>query len=183
MADWSHPAMAPEWLDPTVGNDWSAIHEYDDLAAEARAAFDRRRASYPDLVKSGRLTADDARADLEAWQAIARDWRWIAFGDGEPATIHTLTARMAALDTAIDRWLDMIHADGGGMSLSYRIQGMRIGAMRWWAQRELSGAGHRITAACMHDWRRENGLPTRGQMIAAARAAAAPSSAPERKAA
>lgn len=168
MADWTHPAISPDWTNPSTDNLASAIHDYDDMAEEARAALARRRSSYPDLIKSGRLTADDARADLIAWQAIARDWRWIAYGDGEPSGIDTLPARADALDTAITRWLGLVHQNGGSMSLADRRQGKLLAALRWWAQRELSDAAHiRISAAIGHDWRRQNGFPTRGAMLAA----------------
>ncbi|MAC58709.1 MAG: hypothetical protein CMH85_10620 [Novosphingobium sp.] len=170
MADWSHPAIPAAWLDPAVDADLSAIHDYDALAEEARAAFLRRRAAYPDLVKAGRLTAEDARTDLEGWQAVSRDWRWIAFGEGEPATVATLQARIAVLGTGIARWLDMIAANGGAPTFEEACQGQALAALRWWAQREYRAdpqAGHiRDTAAIAHDWRRENGFPTRGAMIA-----------------
>jgi hypothetical protein len=172
MADWSHTMIPAAWLDPAPDAEQSAIHEYDALAFEARAAFRRRRASYPELVKAGRLSAEDARADLEAWQAISRDWRWVAYGEGEPATAVTLQSRIAALDTAIARWLDLIAGNGGGATLEDTCQGQALAAMRWWAQREYfrdPHAGHaRHSAAIGHDWRRDNGFPTRGAMLAAA---------------
>ncbi|OCC25335.1 hypothetical protein MB02_01300 [Croceicoccus estronivorus] len=162
MMDWHHPRIA---------NPDCAIHESDNIAAEARAAWSRRRAAYPDLVKTGRITADDARADLEAWRAIAKDWHWIAFGEGDPADPETLPNRIAALDTAIARWLEMVAENGGHASLADDRQGKLLCAMRWWAERErpgFSGPRHiRDTAAIGHAWRRQNGLPTRGAMLAA----------------
>ncbi len=161
MTDWSHPRIA---------NPDCAINDTDQIADEARAAYSRRRTSYPDLVKSGRIAADDARADLEAWRSIAKDWQWIAFGEGEPANLMTLHARIAALDTAIARWLDMVAENGGQMSEADGQQGAHLCAMRWWAERELpaaTGQHIRALAAIGHDWRRENGHPTRGSMLAA----------------
>jgi len=162
MTDWTHPRIA---------NPNCAIYQTDDIATEARAAYSRRRASYPNLIQGGRITADDARSDLEAWRAIAKDWHWIANGDGEPAGAESLTGRIAALDTAIARWIDLISESGGRMSPDENEQGALLCAMRWWAERERpinSAATHiRDTAAIGHAWRRENGHPTRGAMRAA----------------
>lgn len=167
MADWTKSSLPSAWTDPSVDEDASAIHDYDDIAREARAACARRRASYPDLIKSGRLSVADARADLDAWQHIARDWRWIAFGEGEPGTVVTLVRRVAALDTAIGRWLEMV-GEAGMNPQAYR-QGQLLAAMRWWAEREYRrdpDVHHvRETAAVAHHWRRENGHPTRGEML------------------
>jgi len=162
MKDWAHPRIA---------NPDCAIHSINGIAAEARAAYSRRRASYPELIKAGRISTDDARSDLEAWRAIAKDWHWIAKGEGEPADAESLTGRMAALDTAIARWIDLISESGGRMSPAENEQGALLCAMRWWAERErpsLSAALHiRDLAAIGHAWRRGNGHPTRGAMRAA----------------
>ncbi|MDD3800094.1 MAG: hypothetical protein PHE36_13055 [Novosphingobium sp.] len=162
MTDWTHPRIA---------NPAHAIHDTDDIAAEARAAYTRRRDSYPDLVKAGRIAADDARTDLDAWRAIAKDWNWIAFGEGDPASPGTLADRIAALDIAIGRWLDMVAENGGQWTDAEDRQGLALCAMRWWAERERPSCSHashiRDTAAIAHTWRRENGHPTRGAILAA----------------
>lgn len=164
MKDWTHPRIA---------NPDCAIRDSDDIAAEARAAYTRRRSSYPDLIKAGRINPDDARADLQAWRAIAKDWHWIAYGEGEPATAETLADRFAALDTAIARWLDMIAGNGGRPTLAEDQQGALLCAMRWWAERErpshLSARHIRDSAAIGHAWRLENGHPTRGALLAASK--------------
>lgn len=160
MMDWSHPNIA---------NPADAIHDTDDIAAEARAALSRRRASYPDQVKNGRISADEARADLEAWRAIAKDWHWIAFGEGLPASPDTLADRIVALDTAIGRWLERVSQNGNRMSDEDSQQGTLLCAMRWWAERERPSLSYRChireTAELGHAWRRENGHPTRGEML------------------
>ena len=162
MNDWTHPRIA---------NPACLMLEHDEIAAEARAAFTRRRDSYADLIKAGRITADDARADLGAWRAIAKDWTWIAFGEGQPATGETLIERMDALDTALARWFEIIDANGGQMTAAEDLQGALLCAMRWWAERERPSLSHlphaRDTAAINHAWRAAKGLPTRGQMLAA----------------
>lgn len=156
MADWTHPRIA---------NPDCATDDIEDIAAEARAAYRRRRASYPDLVKAGRIPADEARADLAAWRAIAKDWHWIAYAEGEPATGDSLVDRMAALDTAIGRWLDIVNENGGVMSKAENAQGALLCAMRWWAERErpsMSAAQHiRDIAATNHALDRKFGRPPR----------------------
>jgi hypothetical protein len=166
MTDWSHPRIA---------NPACRIHDSDDIAAEARAAFERRRDTYPGLVKAGRITAEEARADLEAWRAIARDWKWIALGEGEPAGPWSLAARTAALDTAIARWLEMAGQNGGRLTEAENAQGALLCAMRWWTAREGSGSRFehiRFIAGAGHSWRHDNGHPTRGAILTVRKAQA-----------
>lgn len=161
-ADWSHPRIQ----NPACRIDAPS----EDIASAAKAAFERRRDTYPQLVQAKQISADDARADLEGWRAIAKDWRWIAFGEGEPAGTDTLDARIAALDTAISRWFAQIDAKGGQPSEAEREQCELLCAMRWWAQADRNSfhLDHpRFCAGILHDWRRENGHPMRGAMLAA----------------
>lgn len=158
------------WSHPRFANADAAIEDSDGIAAEARAAFERRRDTYPQLVQAGSITVDDARDDLEAWRAIAKDWRWIALGEGEPATSDSLDARIAAIDTAIGRLLDQIDRFGGALSEANAQQAGHLCAMRIWAERERTAPASdhiRWTAALLHDWRRDNGHPTRGAILAA----------------
>ncbi|OJW58049.1 MAG: hypothetical protein BGO57_12425 [Sphingomonadales bacterium 63-6] len=161
MKDWSHPRLQ---------NVDAAKDDWDDLAAEAQAAYQRRYASYPDLVKLGRISAEDARADLLAWRAIARDWHWIAYGDGEPADCNTLEQRMKALDTAVERWIDFAANEGGSLFPADQRQGEAICAMRWWAERERTFFCHyhhaRERARRIHENCRANGHPSRGERLA-----------------
>lgn len=161
MTDWTHPRIE----NPACCNNAT-----DEIAAEARAAFNRRKDTYPLLVSGGTITAEEARDDLEAWRAIAKDWHWIAFGEGEPATRVTLISRIAALDTAINRWFTQLDGHGQPPSEAEIDQLFFLAAMRWWAEREKTPApmNHiRWAASVMHDWRARNGHPTRGQMLAA----------------
>lgn len=81
--------------------DW--LRDWPFLAAHAVAAVKRRKEAYPDLVASERMTAEDADQDVAAWEAIAAEWHWICTGEGEPPARDTLDARLAAVDTAIER--------------------------------------------------------------------------------
>lgn len=160
MTDWTHPRIA----NPDCCRD-----RWDEIADQARAAFSRRRDTYPQLVQAGQITADEARDDLEGWRAIAKDWRWIATGDGEPATRDTLTARIAALDTAIARWFSQLEQNGGKPTEAEREQIAMIAAMRWWAEREHAPTPRhhaRFYASVGHHYRATNGLPSLGAMRA-----------------
>lgn len=127
MPDWSHPRI------PNAACRLDAAAQ--DIAAAAREAFQRRRDTYPQLVSSGQLTADEARGDLEGWRAIAKDWHWMATGDGEPGTRATIDARCASLDTAIERWFDRYDRLGGATEAETEQLALFC-AMRIWAGRE-----------------------------------------------
>lgn len=157
------------WTHPRIANPTCRLTATDEIAAEAHAAFTRRKQIYPAIVMDGTLSAEDARADLEAWRTIAKDWHWLAYGEGQSADPETLPERIAALDTAIARWLEAIDRNDGYLSEAEAERGALLCAMRWWADAERKAgpaAGHiRFSAAVMHDWRTSSGLPTRGQML------------------
>lgn len=162
MTDWSHPRIA----NPAAALEVAS----ETLAAEARAAFRRRVETYPRAVEAGTITAEEARADIEAWRAVARDWHYIAFGEGEPARRDTLAGRTAALDTAIARWLDQVDRHGGTPTEAENEQGLCLCALRIWSYREhtLPPYEHRRWYAALgHHWRAESGHPTRGALLAA----------------
>lgn len=160
MTDWSHPRIANPQVALALSNA--------ELATEARAAFRRRVETYPRAVQAGTILADDARADIEAWRAIARDWQWIAFGEGEPARHDTRAARIAALDTAIARWLEQVDRGGGTPTDAENHQGLCLCALRIWAEREASASlDHaRFYASVGHQSRAQHGHPTLGAMRA-----------------
>ncbi len=149
MPDWSHPRIA----NPACRLDAPSS----DIAAAARAAFDRRRDTYPQLVQAGQITADEARADLEGWRALAKDWHWIATSEGEPATLETRDSRIAALDTAITRWFDQLDRGGGAQTEAESEQLALLCAMRIWAGREGStlpcSETRHFFAALTHEFR------------------------------
>jgi|GEM_PF-3024834 len=162
MKDWTHPRLE---------NVECRLNDTDEIYAEARAAFERRRDTYPDLVKAHKIAPDEARDDIEGWRAIAKDWRWIAHGEGEPATAETLELRIRAIDTAIARWFERFDTGFKQASEQEMDQLSLLCAMRYWAEREKpdwSRFDHIHTAShWMHDWRRENNHPTRGAILAA----------------
>lgn len=160
MTDWHHPR---------IENPAESIDETDEIAEEALAAFSRRKEGYPEAIRLGRISEAAASDDLKAWREIARDWRWIAYGDGEPAGYSTLKARIKALDIAIGRLLAAADENCGILTDQQSRQGALLCAMRWWAERERHPQmqNARNLAGQAHTWRAENGHPTRGEMLRA----------------
>ncbi len=142
----------PDWVHPRIENPACRLFAFDEIATEARAAFLRRRDTYPLLVSGGTLSADDAREDIEAWRAIAKGWQHITTGEGEMARRLTLASRLAALDGAISRWFDMIDQSGSPIQRELE-QCALLCAMRIWAGREADyyAAGHLLWASG-HVW-------------------------------
>lgn len=140
-------------------------HAYDGMAREANRQMWLRRERYPALVDAGKLDEAEANAEIEAWAEITRDWDWIATGKGQPATKATLPARIAALDTALDRVIGQIEFRD---TREMRERGAMIAAMRWWADVEANDEPTRharFLASVGHQWREANGHPPLGDMI------------------
>lgn len=171
MTGWTHPRLAK----PAAFKD-----EWQGMADEAAGALERRRKSFPQAISDGRLDADDAQAEIAAWEIIAADWRWIATGEGTPADATSLMARIDALDTAIARLFEAIDqqiARRGAPMDSTSEQGALLVAMRWWAEIERTEPLRRharFLAGIGHHMREAKGLPPLGRRIAET---------PERKAA
>ncbi len=158
MTDWTHPR---------IENPACCANDYADIAGEALAAFVRRRDFYPAQIRSRMITREDARIDLEAWRTIAKDWRWVAFGEGQPTSTETLATRIDALDRALDRWFLAVDQNHGAMTDVEATQGALISAMRWWAERERTSDPARPhvrrLADISHTLRAEAGHPTLGE--------------------
>ena len=97
-------------------------------------------------MKNEKLTAATADADIAAWCAIADDWYWIASNgrSGKPPHRFTLPDRIAALDTAIDRFFTAMDRAGERakrpaaqtLSPAQQQQITSYLAMRYWAEHE-----------------------------------------------
>ncbi|GGZ02508.1 hypothetical protein [Novosphingobium colocasiae] len=109
---------------PVRRDDWP------DLAAMAEAMLETRRRRFPDMVRSGRMAADAAAAEIATFEAIARDWLWILRGQGEPAGIETLPARAAALDRSLHTLLDLAR-EAGGFTADLADKAHLVIALRW----------------------------------------------------
>lgn len=153
MNDWSHARIN----EPRLALLYGFLDEISDVAA---AALQRRIDGYPYLVSQGRMSQAEAGTDIEAWQAIVRDWRWIAGGTGKPADIGTRYQRRHALDISIDRYFARLDRNGDAPSEEAEFQIAALAAMRSEVEREFTGPLHRTMrslAAIGHRWRAENG--------------------------
>jgi hypothetical protein len=155
-----------DWTHPKIANPQEATLAWSDLAAEANNAAYRREKTYPGLIKSGALDSDWANADREAWQLIAADWRWIAWGDGHPGCWTTIRQRIAALDHSLDTFMTMIDKQRGSMSEAQARAGANLAALRWWVHREehwmtlFPEQQVRWLASVGHEFRKSTGRPT-----------------------
>lgn len=159
------------WTHPRIDNPAVAKDYWLEMADEAAAALERRRKSLPEMVQGGRISDEEAKAEIAAWTIIADDWRWIATGEGTPADRDTLDARIAALDTAIARLFAAIDhqiARRGAPTDATLQQGALLVAMRWWAEEERgpSMARHaRFLAGIGHHQREAAGHPPLGRRL------------------
>jgi hypothetical protein len=136
------------WSHPRCDGPIQGLADKDGMAAEAAAGLARRIASYPAFIDAGKLDETAAAADIAAWRSIAADWQWIASngGDGIRGDHHTLRARIAALDTAIDRFFTAMDRTGEKrqrpaaetLTPEQRRQITTLLAMRYWAEWERS---------------------------------------------
>lgn len=51
------------------------------LLAMAETMLDQRQRRFPAMVQAGRLTEQEAAAEIAAFRALASHWRWIVCGD------------------------------------------------------------------------------------------------------
>lgn len=78
-------------------------HDWPELLAQARKSLETRRASYPAWVKAGRITEEQAEADIQAWAWIVDEWHWVITGEGAPPPSLSLSYRRAAVKLSLDR--------------------------------------------------------------------------------
>lgn len=89
------PGPAPSDLD--------LLNDHVALLANAQAALDRRRATYPGLVEKQAMSPADAASDIAAWELIAAEWHWIRTGEGSAPASWTRHDRIDAVDLALQR--------------------------------------------------------------------------------
>jgi len=114
-----------ETFEPPFG-----LYDYAGLLAMAERMVASREKRFPALVAAGKMSADDAEADLATFRSIAADWHWICTGEGEPAPLGSLYLRRAALDASL-RTIADIARDDGGFSDELATQAECVIAMRW----------------------------------------------------
>lgn len=138
-----------------LANPSAAATRWADIARMAVTLRKRRSEHYPLLVVGGRMTEEEASADLQAWSDIVADWDWICTGSGKPASKDTLPARIAALDLALTRWL-AIHDGPERVESSFYAEGALIAAMRWHLEPKPFGQSIHFLASVGHRWRALN---------------------------
>lgn len=132
---------------PRVTGTLQGLGDVAAMAAESAAALARRQADYPARVAAEKLTQAEADTDIFIWAQIAADWAFIASNNGEtgaPASGGTLRARIAALDTGIERFFAAIdraaekqrRPAAQTMSAQQQQQITALLAMRYWAAHE-----------------------------------------------
>lgn len=133
--------------------------EHEALREQAETALARRREAYPQMIARGQITAEDAQADIEAWELIAAEWRWICTGEGDLPHPLTLRVRIAAVDLAMERVTAEL--ERGRRSAEVIRQAHLVEALRWHL------ACLKFDAPAVHFWA---GLTRQCRADAAARA-------------
>lgn len=139
---WTHPRLSC----------FVATRNWPAFAQEAMAALARRQADYPAAVERGALTSEAAEADIAAWRIIAESWQWIASKGAEGrCSAHggNRAARIAALDTAIDRFFARLDAaaqhsgkpPAAAITVKQDQQLYALANLRFWASEEIDAPG------------------------------------------
>jgi hypothetical protein len=82
------------------------------------------------MIAAGRMSAEDAAAQIAVFEALAAEWRWMETGEGAPADYALLPAITAALDASIATIAEIAMEDGG-LSVELAAQAEWVIAMAW----------------------------------------------------
>jgi hypothetical protein len=108
----------------------SRAHDHADLLAMAERMLAVREKRFPALVAAGKMSAEDAAAEIGTFRLIVADWRFICTGEGEPAPIGSLLLRRDALDASL-RTIAEIARDEGTFTDALADQAECVIALRW----------------------------------------------------
>jgi hypothetical protein len=117
-----HGIESPE--PPVAAADYAAIR------AMAERMLEARRKRFPQMIAAGRMSAEDATAQIAVFEALAAEWRWMETGEGAPADYALLPAITAALDASIATIAEIAMEDGG-LSVELAAQAEWVIAMAW----------------------------------------------------
>lgn len=106
------------------------IHDHADLLAMAERMLAVREKRFPALIAAGKMSAEQAEAEIATFRLIFADWRFICTGEGEPAPIASLEQRRAAIDASL-RTIAEIARDEGTFSDALADQAECVIALRW----------------------------------------------------
>lgn len=108
----------------------SRAHDHADLLAMAERMLAVREKRFPALVAAGKMSAEDAAAEVGTFRLIVADWRFICTGDGEPAPLGSLLLRRDALDASL-RTIAEIAREEGTFTDALADQAECVIALRW----------------------------------------------------
>lgn len=106
------------------------IHDHADLLAMAERMLAVREKRFPALIAAGKMSAEQAEAEIATFRLIVADWRFICTGEGEPAPIASLEQRRAAIDASL-RTIAEIAREEGTFSDALADQAECVIALRW----------------------------------------------------
>lgn len=108
----------------------SRAHDHAHLLAMAERMLAVREKRFPALVAAGKMSAEDASAEIATFRLIVVDWRFICTGEGAPAPIGSLVQRRDALDASL-RTIALIAREEGIFSDTLGHQAECVIALRW----------------------------------------------------
>jgi hypothetical protein len=108
----------------------SRAHDHADLLAMAERMLAVREKRFPALVAAGKMSAEDATAEIGTFRLIVADWRFICTGEGEPAPLGSLLQRRDALDASL-RTIAEIAREEGTFTAALADQAECVIALRW----------------------------------------------------
>lgn len=106
------------------------IHDHADLLAMAERMLSVREKRFPALIAAGKMSAEQAEAELATFRLIVADWRFICTGEGEPAPLASIDQRRAAIDASL-RTIAEIAREEGTFSDALADQAECVIALRW----------------------------------------------------
>lgn len=108
----------------------ASAFDYAEIRQMAQRMLETRRSRFPQLIATGRMSADDAAGQIGVFEAIAAEWQWMATGSGAPAEAEHLPAMREALDQSIATIAE-IAREQQGFSAELRQQAEWVIAMAW----------------------------------------------------
>lgn len=106
------------------------IHDHANLLAMAERMLAVREKRFPALIIAGKMSAEQAEAEIATFRLIAADWRFICTGEGEPAPLGSIAQRRAAIDASL-RTIAEIAREEGTFSDALADQAESVIALRW----------------------------------------------------
>lgn len=107
-----------------------AIHEFEALRTMAVTLLTSRRKRFPDMIRTGAISSDEAARQIAAGEALLADWKFITSLTGEPSPSSTLSSKQALLDASLETIIE-IARERDGFTDQLNDQAHCIIALRW----------------------------------------------------